>query len=237
VRYWFPFSPCFLVSSILIFQLHSYVLPIMQGYYQISTIPIPREPVLHESGSCALADYIVVSRRSRDRAGLRYQRRGVDEDAHVANFVESESVLRVEREWGVNVFSYVQIRGSSELLLLSWLFFFGLFSVSVSFSWPSCGATYLLSLPVPLFWTQSGYSLKPPPLLSPERTHDQNFDALKRHFDRTIPKYGPLVRPSLLNPNHTLDILNSYDFFGSLLSIWRNTKGKKGLSRMPIGIM
>ena len=88
----------------------------MQGHYQISTIPIPREPVLHESGDFVLADYVVVSRRSRDRAGLRYQRRGVDEGAHVANFVESESVMRVEREGSVNVFSFVQIRGSSESL-------------------------------------------------------------------------------------------------------------------------
>jgi len=99
------------------FQLHSYVLPIMQGHYQISTFPIPREPVLNESGDFVMADYVVVSRRSRDRAGLRYQRRGVDEQAHVANFVESESVMRVEREGFVNVFSYVQIRGSSELSL------------------------------------------------------------------------------------------------------------------------
>src|SRR5258708_26865756 len=40
---------------------------------------------------------------------------------------------------------------------------------------------------VPLFWTQTGYGLKPPPTLATDRTHDQNFDALKRHFMRTIP--------------------------------------------------
>ena len=41
-----------------------------------------------------------------------------------------------------------------------------------------------------LFWTQSGYSLKAAPLLSPEQTHDQNLDALKRHFKRTVPHAG-----------------------------------------------
>lgn len=41
-------------------------------------------------------DYAVISRRSRDRAGLRYQRRGVDDEANVANFVESETLMRVE---------------------------------------------------------------------------------------------------------------------------------------------
>lgn len=44
----------------------------------------------------ALVDYIVISRRSRDRAGLRYQRRGVSEGGSVANFVETESVVRVQ---------------------------------------------------------------------------------------------------------------------------------------------
>lgn len=43
-----------------------------------------------------VVDYIIVSRRSRYRAGLRYQRRGIDDDAHVANFVETETIMRVE---------------------------------------------------------------------------------------------------------------------------------------------
>ena len=47
---------------------------------------------------------------------------------------------------------------------------------------------------VPLFWTQTGYGLKPPPVLATDRTHDQNLDALKRHFMRTIPAYGHHVR-------------------------------------------
>ncbi|KDQ60929.1 hypothetical protein JAAARDRAFT_124474 [Jaapia argillacea MUCL 33604] len=136
--------------------LHSYVLPIMQGYYQVSSFDIPREPVEGESGDFARVEYIVVSRRSRNRAGLRYQRRGIDDDAHVANFVETETIVRVEREGISNLFSYVQMRGS-----------------------------------IPLFWTQSGYSLKPAPMLSPERTPDQNLGAIKRHFEKTVSRYGP----------------------------------------------
>jgi phosphatidylinositol 4-phosphatase len=77
-------------------KLHSYILPIMQGHYQISTFPISREPVLSEEGDFVHVDYILVSRRSRSRAGLRHQRRGVDDSAHVANFVETETVMRVE---------------------------------------------------------------------------------------------------------------------------------------------
>ncbi|KAH8117164.1 SacI homology domain-containing protein [Phellopilus nigrolimitatus] len=136
--------------------LHSYVLPVMQGFYQVASFHVPREPEVSETGDDAVVDYIIVSRRSRDRAGLRYQRRGIDDDANVANFVETEAVVRVEREGISNIFSHIQIRGS-----------------------------------IPLFWTQSGYNLKPPPILSPERTHQQNSDALRRHFTKTIPRYGP----------------------------------------------
>jgi hypothetical protein len=81
-------------SSCFPMQVHPYVLPIMQGYCQIAKFTIPPDPLTHEED--AEVDYIIVSRRSRDRAGLRYQRRGIDDDAHVANFVETETIMRVE---------------------------------------------------------------------------------------------------------------------------------------------
>jgi phosphatidylinositol 4-phosphatase len=77
-------------------QLHNYVLPVMQGFFQVTSFEIPREPESMEHGNAALVDYIIFSRRSRDRAGLRYQRRGIDDDANVANFVETETIMRVE---------------------------------------------------------------------------------------------------------------------------------------------
>lgn len=134
--------------------LHSFILPIMQGYFQITQFSIPSDPAVADEDS--MVDYMVISRRSRYRPGLRYQRRGIDHEAHVANFVETETIMRVEREGKENVFAYVQIRGS-----------------------------------IPLFWTQLGYGLKPPPILSSDRTRVQNMDALKRHFQNTIPSYGP----------------------------------------------
>ncbi|KIM48704.1 hypothetical protein M413DRAFT_21047 [Hebeloma cylindrosporum] len=130
--------------------LHSYILPIMQGYCQVTQFNIPSDPV--EVDEDSLVDYIIISRRSRHRPGLRYQRRGIDDAAHVANFVETETIMRVEREEKENVFAYVQIRGS-----------------------------------IPLFWTQNGYGLKPPPVLASDRTHAQNLDVLKKHFQKTIP--------------------------------------------------
>ncbi|KAH7103991.1 SacI homology domain-containing protein [Auriculariales sp. MPI-PUGE-AT-0066] len=159
--------------------LHPYVLPIMQGYIQIASFgvpapeavdilgsPVAESPVPNVEGASDAAenvaaavtspvqptpqeqvdwvvpvDYIVVSRRSRDRAGLRYQRRGIDDDANVANFVETEVIMRIRV--------------------------------------------------IPLFWKQPGYSLKPAPQLSPDRTHAQNLDAISRHLERTVRTYGP----------------------------------------------
>lgn len=46
---------------------------------------------------------------------------------------------------------------------------------------------------VPLYWLQTGYGLKPPPVIATDRTHEQQMDALKRHFLRTIPQHGPHV--------------------------------------------
>ncbi|KAL2016624.1 hypothetical protein VTK56DRAFT_3242 [Thermocarpiscus australiensis] len=63
-------------------------------------------------------DITVISRRSIKRAGLRYLRRGIDEDGNVANSVETEQILSpAEAAWDPNakVYSFVQIRGSFPL--------------------------------------------------------------------------------------------------------------------------
>lgn len=96
-------------------QLHSYVLPIMQGYYQIAHFNIPPDPVTHDEN--VVVDYIIVSRRSRYRAGLRYQRRGIDDDANVANFVETETIIRVEV---ILTFLFRSIQSDGGILPASW---------------------------------------------------------------------------------------------------------------------
>ena len=78
------------------FKLHSYVLPIMQGQFQVSSFDLPTNSYMSEHDLVSRVDYLIASRRSRYRAGLRYQRRGVDEEAHVANFVETETITRIE---------------------------------------------------------------------------------------------------------------------------------------------
>lgn len=88
-----------LLKDFLDLGLHGYILPIMQGWVQSSTftIPIPPNP-LDPSISLGVVpiDLVVISRRSRERAGLRYQRRGIDDEGHVANMVETEMIVRAK---------------------------------------------------------------------------------------------------------------------------------------------
>ncbi|KAI9643823.1 hypothetical protein NHQ30_007174 [Ciborinia camelliae] len=58
----------------------------------------------------------LISRRSVKRAGLRYLRRGVDEDGNTANGVETEQILS-DSAWAPSskIHSFVQIRGSIPL--------------------------------------------------------------------------------------------------------------------------
>lgn len=101
-------------------------------------------------------DITIISRRSVKRAGMRFLRRGVDEEGNVANSVESEQILSPSG-WdpAAKVYSFVQIRGS-----------------------------------IPLFFTQSPYSLKPAPVI--QHSPEKNFSAMKLHFDGLERRYRKL---------------------------------------------
>jgi hypothetical protein len=75
-----------------------WLVPIIQGFVSIETTEIDG----HE-GTLGL-----ISRRSCERTGTRYNCRGVDEEGNVANFVETEQLF----VYGGKMYSYVQIRGS-----------------------------------------------------------------------------------------------------------------------------
>ncbi|KAG5973268.1 hypothetical protein E4U55_000618 [Claviceps digitariae] len=98
----------------------------------------------------------LISRRSIQRAGLRYLRRGVNEDGFTANMVETEQVLS-SPTWDTStpIHSFTQIRGS-----------------------------------IPLFFTQSAYSLKPVPVI--QHGTESNFIACRKHFERLQSNYGAL---------------------------------------------
>ena len=73
-------------------------IPVIQGYIGIYRV---------NQGNHFMT-LALISRRSCERTGTRYNCRGVDDEGNVANFVETEQVLEV----GSRVYSFVQIRGS-----------------------------------------------------------------------------------------------------------------------------
>jgi hypothetical protein len=73
----------------------------MQGYFQVSYFHMPKEDIAPlgteaEEPKTLKVQYTIISRRSKERAGLRYQRRGIDENSQVANFVETETITQVK---------------------------------------------------------------------------------------------------------------------------------------------
>ncbi|KAK4537256.1 hypothetical protein CDCA_CDCA11G3281 [Cyanidium caldarium] len=81
-------------------------IPLVFGFVDHCTAPCRTV-----DGASATLHYLLVSRRQRHRAGLRYIDRGADVHGHVANFVETESVLICGRR----VASLLQLRGSIPL--------------------------------------------------------------------------------------------------------------------------
>lgn len=126
-----------------------------------SSPPNEKSPVLLRSSERKF-EITVISRRSIKRAGLRYHRRGIDEDGYCANSVETEQILSpAVMVADSRICSFIQIRGS-----------------------------------IPVFFTQSPYSLKPTPVF--RYSDEANYQALKKHFDRLQQQYGSLQIANLV---------------------------------------
>ncbi|KAH7071755.1 SacI homology domain-containing protein [Paraphoma chrysanthemicola] len=110
----------------------------------------------------------LISRRSNKRAGLRYLRRGIDDEGCAANSVETEQILS-SPTWNTSqdtIYSYTQFRGS-----------------------------------IPLFFSQSPYSLKPQ--ANTWGTFETNAKAFKRHFVDLSARYGDIYCASLVDKHGT----------------------------------
>ncbi|KAM8882787.1 phosphatidylinositol-3-phosphatase SAC1-A [Synchiropus picturatus] len=79
-------------------ELHRFALPVMHGF-------IVMKPCFVNG---KVFEWILISRRSCFRAGVRYYVRGIDSEGHAANFVETEQIVLYE---GAKA-SFVQTRGS-----------------------------------------------------------------------------------------------------------------------------
>lgn len=81
---------------------------VIRGYASTLKLPVTI-PILPQVRTNFPSSLTIISRQSSRRAGTRFNSRGIDDDGHVANFVETEIVLWVAP--GI-AFSYVQVRGS-----------------------------------------------------------------------------------------------------------------------------
>ncbi|KAJ2492244.1 hypothetical protein IWW37_001556 [Coemansia sp. RSA 2050] len=101
VDYWFNHS---LQQSLVTCGDVGWAVPIVQGSIQMATCEV--------SGGTSF-QVCVLSRRNRQRIGMRYERRGANEQGHVANFVETEQILTVAISGQqAHYASFVQTRGS-----------------------------------------------------------------------------------------------------------------------------
>ena len=152
-----------------------FILPVIFGMMRITNSQLKSTPLT----------FILITRRSRHRAGTRYLTRGIDEQGHVANFNETEQIVIVNDGIGglggfaggegmqngkidsdnnhdLQIMSYVQTRGS-----------------------------------VPVYWAEIN-SLHYTPNLQ-VRGVEAAIDAAKRHFDEQIRIYGDNFLVNLVN--------------------------------------
>ncbi|KAG8934499.1 hypothetical protein FRC03_011044 [Tulasnella sp. 419] len=90
-------------------EFSSFILPVIYGSFDIRSSTVQGRPV----------QLALLSRRSRYRAGTRYNTRGVDTNGHAGNFNETEQLLIIPplpeaaEKQDTTVLSFVQTRGSA----------------------------------------------------------------------------------------------------------------------------
>ena len=77
---------------------YCFIIPIICGYFGTFT---------HEIDDATLY-FTLISRRSQNHCGTRYNTRGINDDGHVANYCESEQIVIYKN----NLLSFSQLRGS-----------------------------------------------------------------------------------------------------------------------------
>ena len=78
---------------------YNFITPIICGYVSIFEEEIEKNKKVK---------FVLISRRSKHHAGTRYNTRGIDDEGHVANYVETEQIIYYQN----NILSFTQIRGS-----------------------------------------------------------------------------------------------------------------------------
>lgn len=89
-------------------NIDSFILPVMYGFLEVRQTSLKNKPMT----------FVLISRRSRHRAGTRYFTRGIDAQGNVSNFNETEQIVLLDTMGNSNIVdgqtqvSYLQTRGS-----------------------------------------------------------------------------------------------------------------------------
>lgn len=151
-----------------------FILPVMFGMMRITTTRINSTPVT----------FILITRRSRHRAGTRYFTRGIDEQGHVANYNETEQVVIINDSSGQGGFSTGNKVRSTEINNDSTL------DLQIMSYVQTRGS-------VPAFWAEVNTLHYVPNLQI--RGIETAVDAAKKHFDEQIHLYGDNYLVNLVN--------------------------------------
>jgi hypothetical protein len=150
-----------------------FILPVMFGMLEIRNTSVKGNPFT----------FVLITRRSRHRAGTRYFSRGIDENGHVANFNETEQALIMNDESSKGPVSYAGDQGMQngklggrEAQVLSYV--------------QTRGS-------VPVYWAEVNTLHYTPKLQI--RGVESAALAAKRHFDEQIDLYGENYLVNLVN--------------------------------------
>ncbi|KAF8440057.1 polyphosphoinositide phosphatase [Boletus edulis BED1] len=141
--------------------VHAWLIPLIHGHVDQAKLNV----------LCRVIFVTLIARRSRHYAGARYLTRGVNEEGHVANEVETEQIVSEalttpfyfpserghSRQPSPRYTSYVQYRGS-----------------------------------IPIYWTQDNTTMSPRPPIE-INVIDPFYTAASRHFNDLFARYGAPV--------------------------------------------
>ncbi|KAG9908299.1 hypothetical protein KCU98_g3118, partial [Aureobasidium melanogenum] len=150
-----------------------YILPVMYGMLRITNTSVKSAPMT----------FILITRRSRHRAGTRYFSRGLDEQGHASNFNETEQIIILNDDASSGMTTFAGDGGFSNNKLPG-------------------GETQVLSYvqtrgSVPVYWAEVN-TLKYTPKLQ-IRGVQSAVHAAKLHFDEQIKLYGDNYLVNLVN--------------------------------------
>ncbi|CCX32512.1 SacI homology domain-containing protein [Pyronema domesticum] len=148
-------------------QVDPYILPVVFGFLKISTTNLNNTPLT----------FVLITRKSRHRAGTRYNTRGIDEAGNASNFNETEQAVIVgDSTGGVGGYDQNSINGNEKVQVLSYV--------------QTRGS-------VPVFWAEVNNIHYTPKLQI--RGVETAMPAARAHFDHQISLYGDNYLVNLVN--------------------------------------